>query len=911
MTAVLSVWRRPFGHKPVVRRLAEGMTLAAMAAEMPGLPHDFSARGVICVNGHPVQRSAWARLRPHAATPAGVPVEVTFHCPPMGGGGRRGGKRLLGLIASIALIGLTAGISGGAAAKFLGARFAAGTFGARALAFGVNLVGNLAIAALTAPPVARGQEAGQNPGTASVDGNVLAPDAAIPRVIGERKIFPPFVVPPLTYFSGADEVVEAVYGLAGPHRMRDVRVGGVDAAAVTVEVELREGWPGDAPLLLVTRQSFTETVNAEVRRHVTLGDNGRDIEIGVDGLAASLPQPQVVTTRAAPDVHWLHLVFPTGLNQSAATQALRVPLRLRMRPRGSATWRNLPEIHINDATMQQSRLTIAFEWTSATVAPATGFSQGFVEARRFVPAQTATPGTTGGWTADPYFGTGGDAWMDGLNLGTTGVQNVSMDRYTARIRLDPAQWPPGRWEIEVLRGAAFRNSDYVAATYQTAASVWDHFGYRNTPSEIQLATQEVTDQLYLVRSVSVWNEAPVASGGLALVAVRARNRALGPVSVQAGGYVRDWDGAGWNTWTVTDNPAPHLREIMLDAYQSHRSPVALMDDDALVDWRADCTRLGFACNAVLESTTASEAAQIVAGCGYARPQWVPPCGPIRDRDRSLDAPVQVFTQRNSRGVSWGRSLGEVPDALLVSFRDGADDGQLTQVVVPAPGVEVPQLTEAVTLEGLATEGEVFDRARFDLRQAQLRDTTWSFEAPAEALVCRRGSLIGLTHDSLTRFQGAGRVIDRRFTGGGLVDRVLLDSDVRLAGGPSAFEITDAFAVTDTFAVGVESAAIVRGPSGVGPGLALTDAAGVTNVLTFAVPQTAADVPEGALVSVGELGQTHERLIVVDMAPRGQDVWVINAVAEANELHPPTAHFGGVMLTFRGRRVEFGGTNAVS
>src|SRR5690606_37876719 len=136
-------------------------------------------------------------------------------------------------IASIGLMVLSGGIAGGQIlGRFTGALAAGGaTVGSLALAAGVSLVGSLLLSALIPPPsidTARGKSI-QNPGAASAEGNVLEPNGPIPRVVGERKVYPPLASEPFTYFSGPDEVVEAAYVLAGPHRIQDIRLG---AAAV-------------------------------------------------------------------------------------------------------------------------------------------------------------------------------------------------------------------------------------------------------------------------------------------------------------------------------------------------------------------------------------------------------------------------------------------------------------------------------------------------------------------------------------------------------------------------------------------------------------------------------------------------------------------------------------------------------
>ena len=884
---VLSVWRPPFAIRPEVAMLPEGLTLSEMAARMPGLPPDFAARGVICLAGHPVPRAAWGRVRPRPRLPGGVPVEVTFHAPPMGGGDGRGrGKAVLGLIASLALVGLGGAINAG---RFATARglFAAGSLSANALAAGVTLGGSLLISALTAPPALRPDDQRQRPneGAASAAGNVLAPNAAIPRVVGERRVFPPLAAEPLTLFDGEDEVVEAVYVLAGPHRLSDIRIGAAPAASLPgVEIETREGWPGDPAVSMLRRQSRSETLQAELTGHNTDPSDGARLDPFLDP-ALAVPQPQVVTTRRAPDEHLLHLVLPQGLHFQGGATRMRVPFRLRMRRRGSDTWRNLPELHLQAASLRQVRLTVRLRWTGQPATPAAA-SEGWVEARRSSPDQSAAP-FGGGWTADAAFGSGGDAWMAAGNLGTTGVQGVSLDRHTATLHLDPAAWEPGVWDIEITRGAAVDGAGWASAGYTVSGTVRALFGWHDPAAPRIAASRDgVADTVYLLRSVSLRDQRPVAQGrGLATIALRARNRALGEVSVLAGGWVPDWDGSAWADWAVTSNPAPHLRDILAGRISARPVPAALVDDAGLVAWRADCTAQGWRCNAILEDTSVAEAAQLVAGCGYARPRWSDSWGVVRDRDRSADVPVQMFTPRNSRGLRWTRALPDLPDGFRATFADATDDWRPRQIDVPRRGVTGPLvLPEQITVEGLDEEAAVRDRLQFDLAQAEARGTFYTLEAPAEAIVCQRGDLVAVAHDGLDEWQGAGRVVARHLDGSGDVTAVDLDGPVDQLFGPDWFDVPDVFALDDVFLAGAVTHALPRGPGGPGTAVALTGTSGASARLTFAVPQPGADWPEGALVATGLASREVLRLIVTDIAPREDLTATLTLVDEAPELH---------------------------
>jgi hypothetical protein len=58
-----------------------------------------------------------------------------------------------------------------------------------------------------------------------------------------------------------------------------------------VEYEVREGWPGEAPITLAQRQGRTETIQTELRGHLVLDTDGRTLDTQSGDLSAALPQP--------------------------------------------------------------------------------------------------------------------------------------------------------------------------------------------------------------------------------------------------------------------------------------------------------------------------------------------------------------------------------------------------------------------------------------------------------------------------------------------------------------------------------------------------------------------------------------------------------------------------------------------
>lgn len=881
---ILAVYRDTFSFAPQAMRLPEGETLAAMRGRMLSLPDDFDLRGVICINGHPVPRDLWGMVRPK---PVAV-TEVTFHLPPQGGGGDGdSGKNIFATIASIALTVVSGGIAGGTLLGGLTGAAAAGgaTVASLALAAGVSLVGSLLLSALVPPPsvAARGKSI-QDPGSASAEGNMLEPNGAIPRVFGERKVFPPLACEPFTYFDGPDEVVEAIYVLAGPHQITDIRVG---AAAIdglnNVEYETREGWPGDLPISMVERQARTEVLQSELRGYAVDANDGRTLESPTGDFSAALPQPITVATRDAPDEHLLHLVFPGGINKNASdTDRLRVPLRLRIRQVGSTTWRNLPELHFSAATPRQMRATIKLVWSdSPSSSPGAAVTEGWVEAQIAAPAEVQEPAGDPFSCNGTFFAASGDSWMNASNLGTTRVKNVVLTRYMATILLDTSVFPKGRYEIEIVRGQQVLNANWSSSAYTVSGTIWDLFAYAGTPPRIAQSRNGISDSVVLLRSVSVWNEHPLPSSGLALISVRARNRAVDRLSCVAGGWVLDWDGTGWNEWTVTDNPAPHLRDIWVGAENLDPVPLDLVDDAGLVSWRQHCIDMGYTCNALIEDQSLDDAARIVASCGYAKPVMSDIYSVAVDRDRSAEAPVQLFTQRNMSGFQWTKGFARVPDGFRVNFRDASRDYDMHQVSVFRPGSSDDSgRMEQVTLEGIVHEADAIRRAEYDQMQAQLRSTFYSWDCAAESILCRRGDLIAVQHDMLTEWAGAARIVDVVTDIGGDVVAIRVDAPLPVGDYPYLDASANLANEVNLALMGLRSGVAIRRATEVSlHPISSTDGA----LLEFSPAIDPEGINVGDLAAVGPMGQEYLRLIVFGVSPRPNFEATVTAVDEAPQL----------------------------
>lgn len=879
-----------------------GPTIGELVAATPGLPPGFAAHGEVRINGGLVPRAQWCWMRPRPG-PAERPTCVTLHLAPRGGqqGGDSGGKAIVGIVAALALTIATAGIAGGALAGGLGASLTGGLFasggalaalgsgiGAQALALGVGLAGALALGALTRPPTSDTQDRkADSRGAASASGNVIGPGEALPRVVGTYRVFPPYITDACYEVIDQDEYVTLVCALAGPHKLEAIRIGDADiATAEDVTYETREGWGTDAALTIATKQCRITGASAELNGHIV----DPDYKLALKNQATpalSLPQWQTVATRHAPDRVRLRLDFPQGLGSSDVDYEdyfAMIPLRVEIRPRGTTAWTKLPELWFSSRRTDPKKAEIVLDWTTEPgTVPTPPAQSGFALAFRAVPTQSVAPIGNGGMTAHSYFSdtTKTQDYLSSSNLAASGVLHTHLTSDRATFYLNPALFPKTTWEIRIRRGMINVKSSFAPSGYTLGGFVvYDYFGYYTSGGIARVYNDDGWfGSVYLVRCQSEWDAAPVAASGDALIAIRGKNRAVDGVSVLASGYVPDIGNLA-GPWITTSNPAHHYRFVLAGTLNADPLPTDLVDDDALADWRDSCTANGYSCDAIVQGDAIMDTLSMLAACGYARPVQSEVWGVYEDRDRSAEPPVQIFSPRNAANFRWDKAFPRLPDGFRVTYPEGTANYEDQQLVVMRTGATGTNL-ENVTYKGLTTAGQAQARARFDLAQAEARGTFYYLDAPPEAIVCRRGDLVGVTHDVLTRQAGSGRVLSKTIVGGNIT-ALTLDCAVEIAAGDPTFGI------------------IIRRADGTFSTHAITNGAGEHQTVTLATPvanstvtvasgfdtQVVPAVGEddaGALVVWGPSTQETVRMLVFGIAPNDDGSFALTLVDEAPDL----------------------------
>jgi hypothetical protein len=267
-------------------------------------------------------------------------------------------------------------------------------------------------------------------------------------------------------------------------------------------------------------------------------------------------------------------------------------------------------------------------------------------------------------------------------------------------------------------------------------------------------------------------------------------------------------------------------------------------------------------------------------------------GVIRDYDRSAEEPTQMFTARTSSELNLSIPFARLPDAFRVKYIDASNDDAETEKIVWNPDVgpvAVPRLEE-ITYRGLVSEADVTARAEYDMRQLTLRAPVWSFNAPTEAVVCRRGDLVELNHDILDRTHGSARIESVELNGSGLISALWLDQEVPVWNESDFTQVDDVTDLGDVTDVGRQTAARIRQTDGTFLTKTLSGATADARKISFATPFMAGVesdgtplIMEGCLVAIGDLGNVTERLIVAGMEDKGDGIFNISAVPEAPQI----------------------------
>ncbi|WP_299482065.1 hypothetical protein [uncultured Roseibium sp.] len=262
------------GANRIDMSLPHGLTLAEIVATaLPeAVGEDLPVRVALVTQegAEVIQRENWQFVRPRAG------VRVVIRVLP----GKNALRSILQVVVAIAAIAVGAFFAP-ALAGALGISLGLAQAG---LTLGVTALGNLLINALV-PPAS--PEALSSPSDSDVKQsytisgwkNRLAPDAPLPVPFGEHRYAPPFAARSYTEIVGDIQYIRALFVFGpGPVNLSEFKIGTTDIDEYDeVEMEVREGLPGDEPVTLYPRQVLEDPAGSDLTRPLPRNDAGNVI----------------------------------------------------------------------------------------------------------------------------------------------------------------------------------------------------------------------------------------------------------------------------------------------------------------------------------------------------------------------------------------------------------------------------------------------------------------------------------------------------------------------------------------------------------------------------------------------------------------------------------------------------------
>lgn len=332
------------------------------------------------------------------------------------------------------------------------------------------------------------------------------------------------------------------------------------------------------------------------------------------------------------------------------------------------------------------------------------------------------------------------------------------------------------------------------------------------------------------------------------------------------------NGSGASAWTETaktENPAAcALAAMRCDAAQQKLGENEI-DWERFESWYSWCQEKDYTCNAfVTESMQISQLLSAIASTSRAEISRTN--GRISViQDIARDAPVQLFTPRNSHGYSETLLFADVPDALALAFVDrdsGYAENEL-EVYNTSDGNKTsePETTQDVTLWGVTDSVQARKLGMYKYAVTKNRPATHKFSCDFEYLLCGKGDWIKYAGDIALAGLKQGRIAELLTDEGGLITGFVSDELLPMESGKNY-------------------AARIRKKDGNIVLLNLRTEEGDNSEVFFLNPQGAASgYAEGDLFAFGTVDNETIDLIITDIQPGENLSAEITAVDYAPEI----------------------------
>lgn len=881
------------------------------------IPAGYSVQEILSISCDPILR-ANARVWLHGMdvtdvegfhAQAGDRFVITLR--PLGGGGD-GGKSPLAMVLSIVVAVaawyvapmIIGGAGVGGAAGWAGLT-ASQTFAAQLTAMAINMVGQMAVAALIPPPkINTGlQRSTEKAESYQINGqsNQARPFGAVLKLYGRHKMMPLIAANPIIDNVGRDSAFSQLFDFG----FGDVLVD--ESTLLIGDVPLSEY----DPTYYIYRNAIVPDLRLVTNR------------FGFDQYSVVLHQAQPFVMRTKPNTNQAQvtLAFQQGLfryNNDGSLRSQSADFRILWRKLGTTEW-SASNISFQGANAyfysvaSEADLGQVFAFGSGLIATQTNITVSFSTASGTpalissdIPSEiTATINAAGGvWgysTNYPYTNT---VMVDFAPMvsGTLAADKV----YSGRVTLDPAM-PNFGYAVAVTGVNRTPAGDYIAdINMHMAAGDTGFAGWQYTVNLIEQTMAALGSfrvegavaagfnlvayidfpaadeyEIYLERTTPISTSSnTVDSATLTLLESRVAGdvlklrspHTLMEMRVQAtdklNGVVQTLSAVGTsvlrtttNGVTFTNQPTRNPAWICLDILTGSATPKPLPDSQ--VDWPSwialaeycdepvtrvvngvSITQPRFTCDTVIDyETTCGELVDsVLSACRSSRTVTRGgKYGVLIDQEKTI--PRQIITPKNSWSFSGNRAFVDVPHALRVSYIDGD--------VLEGSGYETWNRAEIVVYrDGYdVNNATIFE----DLGSFGITDyaSAWSYGRYMMAQGVFRNEMFSLTMDVENVAVSRG-------------DLVEVQHDVPMVGGIASYVVSvvgNDITITETLA-SIPSGYSVRLANGSirsGSVVAAVDA----NTFTL---DNAADINEEDLIVLGTLGRVTGNYIVSSVTP---------------------------------------------
>ncbi|HRO02390.1 MAG TPA: hypothetical protein PLS69_02140, partial [Terricaulis sp.] len=373
------------------------------------------------------------------------------------------------------------------------------------------------------------------------------------------------------------------------------------------------------------------------------------------------------------------------------------------------------------------------------------------------------------------------AWLEGLVRITAGGKRDGITiQLRARYRaVGDTDWREFGTGFATGDGAVAAEGNLIEVTGKTELpfrKVYRRAGLASGQYEIGVKRVEIDYTNPNIRTKFGWmkirsftDAPPVIDDNLALLAVTIEsgpqaNNTIDQVNCIVTRVAPVWDAEEeeWGAGEETSNPAALARWIKRGPGMARPYGDDEIDDAAFGAWYELCVEKDWRCDLDVRAGAGAdpeELMQAVARCGRAtigrrNGKLVPVL------DTLQDAPTQLFTPRNSWGLTARRMFRPKTQAYRVQFNNAEKNYVLDEMIVYFPGYNADNITlapELLSVTGKTRGVEVYREAKRRIAEVLLRGMDYTFRTDWEHFATARGKRIAFAHWEVAVGRAHGRV----------------------------------------------------------------------------------------------------------------------------------------------------------